>query len=147
MHRWCALNITWTLRIFIAGWRIFTGTMCNTQPKNQHITCVFLMLDMNHLAAYLVTSCVHLIPLEGDRGSRYNMSLWLDEIVTYYRARLYLNGLSNLPYLCWRKPMKGATPVPGPTIIKGTDRSEGGRKEQLGLKLTWIWGQRTLASI
>lgn len=33
--------------------------------------------------------------------------------------------------------MKGATPVPGPTIMKGTDRSEGARKEQLGLKLTW----------
>lgn len=36
--------------------------------------------------------------------------------------------------------MKGATPVPGPTITKGTDRSAGGRKVQLGLKLTWTWG-------
>lgn len=34
--------------------------------------------------------------------------------------------------------MNGATPVPGPTIMNGTDGSEGGRKEQLGLKLTWI---------
>lgn len=37
--------------------------------------------------------------------------------------------------------MKGATPVPGPTITKGTDRSAGGRKVQLGLKLTWTWGE------
>lgn len=34
--------------------------------------------------------------------------------------------------------MNGATPVPGPIITKGTDGSEGGLKEQLGLKLTWI---------
>lgn len=35
--------------------------------------------------------------------------------------------------------MKGATPVPGPTMMKGTEGSEGGRKEPLGLKPTWIW--------
>lgn len=43
--------------------------------------------------------------------------------------------------------MKGATPVPGPTITKGTDKSAGGRKVQVGLKLTWIWVQRSLASV
>lgn len=43
--------------------------------------------------------------------------------------------------------MKGATPVPGPTITKGTDTSAGGRKVQVGLRLTWIWVQRPLASV
>ncbi|TNN89030.1 hypothetical protein EYF80_000909 [Liparis tanakae] len=37
--------------------------------------------------------------------------------------------------------MKGATPVPGPTIMKGANGSAGGRKEQLGLKLTWIYSR------
>ena len=41
--------------------------------------------------------------------------------------------------------MKGATPVPGPIIMKGTDWSEGGRKRELGLRLTWIWGQELKA--
>lgn len=43
--------------------------------------------------------------------------------------------------------MKGATPVPGPTIMKGTDGSGGGRKEQFSLNFTWIWGQRPLVRI
>lgn len=34
--------------------------------------------------------------------------------------------------------MNGATPVPGPTMMKGTDGSGGSRKDALGLKLTWI---------
>lgn len=41
--------------------------------------------------------------------------------------------------------MKGATPVPGPTITKGTDRSAGGRKVQLGLILTWTWGSEAIS--
>lgn len=41
--------------------------------------------------------------------------------------------------------MKGATPVPGPTITKGTDASAGGWKVQVGLKLTWIWGSKAIS--
>lgn len=41
--------------------------------------------------------------------------------------------------------MKGATPVPGPTITKGTDRSAGGRKVQLGLKLMWTCGSEAVS--
>ena len=33
---------------------------------------------------------------------------------------------------CCRKPRKGATPVPGPTMMRGTDRRAG------GLKLTFL---------
>lgn len=34
--------------------------------------------------------------------------------------------------------MNGATPVPGPTMMKGTDGSGGSQKDALGFKLTWI---------
>lgn len=43
--------------------------------------------------------------------------------------------------------MKGATPVPGPTITKGTDRSAGGRKVQLGLELIWTCESEAIASV
>ncbi len=35
----------------------------------------------------------------------------------------------------WRKPRKGATPVPGPTMITGVSGSAGGRNGVLG---AWI---------
>lgn len=41
--------------------------------------------------------------------------------------------------------MKGATPVPGPTITKGTDRSAGGRKVQLGLEFMWTCGSEAIS--
>lgn len=41
--------------------------------------------------------------------------------------------------------MKGATPVPGPTITKGTDKSAGGRKVQLGLMLMWTCGSEAIS--
>lgn len=78
MHRWCALNITWTPWIFIAGCRIFAAIIRGSQRSNQHITCMFSMLDKHiQLAHFSSISCnvhqwqdqvhyhMHLIPLEG----------------------------------------------------------------------------------
>ena len=61
------------------------------------------------------------MPYRGNENITIKQSLCLDP-----RLLLYNVGVDF--YLCCRKPINGATPVPGPIMIRGRVGSSGNRK-------------------